>query len=66
MFDQEERDAFKRFLKERTEYFRTNPAAARAFLLSTGIYTADGELAPEYRSDDPEGEEPQSQPQPSP
>jgi len=62
MFDQVDRERILRNLKKQTEYWRANPAAARAFLLSTGIYTPDGELAPEYRSDDPEEEE--SQPEP--
>ncbi|MCL2716665.1 MAG: hypothetical protein FWD68_19425 [Alphaproteobacteria bacterium] len=61
MFDQIERERILRNLKKQEAYHRANPAAARAFLLSTGIYTPDGELAPEYRSDDPEEEE--SQPQ---
>jgi len=58
MFNQEEGEDIKRFLKKQTEYFRANPAAARAFLLSTGTYTADEQLAPEFRADDPEEVDP--------
>jgi hypothetical protein len=47
MTDQE-RTILKAILQEQKQYHVANPAAARAFLLGTGIYTADGNLTPEY------------------
>jgi len=64
MLSEEEREEIRQLLREQTEYHRANPAAAREFLLSTGIYTADGELAPQYRSDYSEEDDQQPQPQP--
>lgn len=51
MTDQQ-REALKLMLEEQAQYHKANPAAARAFLLKTGIYTQDGKLAPEYDGDE--------------
>jgi hypothetical protein len=45
---EQERTALKAILQEQKQYHVANPAAARAFLLGTGIYTPDGNLTPEY------------------
>lgn len=45
---QHERAALTRLLEEQTRFHSENPAAARAFLLGTGIYTPEGDLTPEY------------------
>jgi len=52
MTDQQ-RAAIKELLAKQAEFHRSHPEAARAFLLQTGIYTADGKLAPEYEGDEP-------------
>lgn len=49
---EQEREAIKRLLEDQTQYHRSHPTEARAFLLSTGIYTADGKLSPEYDGDE--------------
>lgn len=45
---EQERTALMVILQEQKQYHIANPAAARAFLLGTGIYTSDGDLTPEY------------------
>ena len=45
---EQERTALKAMLQEQKQYHVANPAAAREFLLGTGIYTSDGNLTPEY------------------
>jgi hypothetical protein len=45
---QHDRDALTKLLQEQTRFHSENPAAARRFLLSTGIYTPEGNLTPEY------------------
>jgi hypothetical protein len=45
---QHERDALTKLLQEQTRLHSENPAAAREFLLGTGIYTPEGDLTPEY------------------
>jgi phosphopantothenate synthetase len=52
MTDQQ-REAIKRLLAKQADFHTAHPDAARAFLLSTGIYTADGKLAPAYDGDEP-------------
>jgi len=49
---EQQREELRRFLAERANFHRTHPAEARAFLLTTGIYTKDGKLAPEYDGDE--------------
>ncbi len=49
---EQQRESIKKLLAEQADYHRTHPAAARAFLLKTGIYTQDGKLAPEYTADE--------------
>jgi len=49
---EQQREAIKQLLAEQADYHKTHPAEARAFLLSTGIYTADGKLAPAYDGED--------------
>jgi hypothetical protein len=49
---EQQREAIKRLLAEQADFHRSHPAEARAFLLSTGIYTQDGKLAPEYDGDE--------------
>ncbi|MCL2714976.1 MAG: hypothetical protein FWD68_10435 [Alphaproteobacteria bacterium] len=61
MIDQEQHEAILQLLKEQTEYFRANPAAARAYFIKAGVLTEDGELAPEYRVDGPGEVEPEPQ-----
>jgi hypothetical protein len=43
-----ERAALTKLLQEQTRFHSSNPAAAREFLLGTGIYTPEGDLSPEY------------------
>ena len=50
---EQQREAIRRLLAEQADFHRAHPAEARAFLLATGIYTADGRLAPEYDEDEP-------------
>lgn len=47
MTDQQ-REALKRVLAEQTARHLVSREEARAFLIRTGTYTADGELAPEF------------------
>ena len=49
---EQQRAEIRRILTEQANFHRTHPAEARAFLLTTGIYTTDGKLAPEYDGDD--------------
>jgi hypothetical protein len=49
-----ERAALTKLLQEQTEFHSANPAAAREFLLATGIYTPEGNLTPEYGGPPPE------------
>lgn len=49
---EQQRESLKRLLAEQADYHKAHPAEARAFLLATGIYTADGKLAPEYDGDE--------------
>ena len=44
----EEREAIRRALEEQTRLHTASSAEARAFLLRSGVYTAKGELTPEY------------------
>ena len=50
---EQQREVIKRLLAEQADFHRAHPAEARAFLLTTGIYTADGKLAPEYDEEEP-------------
>jgi hypothetical protein len=52
MTDQE-REAIRRALEEQTRLHKASPAEARAFLLKSGVYTAKGELTPEYGGPSP-------------
>jgi hypothetical protein len=47
MTDQE-RAVIRQMLQEQSKFHEANPAAARAFLMGTGIYTPEGDLTPEY------------------
>jgi hypothetical protein len=47
MTDQQ-REELKRVLAEQTARHMVSREEARAFLIKTGTYTADGELAPEF------------------
>jgi hypothetical protein len=49
-----ERAALTKLLQEQTRFHSANPAAAREFLLATGIYTPEGDLTPEYGGTPPE------------
>jgi hypothetical protein len=49
---EQQREEIRRILAEQANFHRTHPAEARAFLLTTGIYTTDGKLAPEYDADE--------------
>jgi hypothetical protein len=49
-----ERAALTKLLQEQTRFHAANPAAAREFLLATGIYTPEGNLTPEYGGPPPE------------
>jgi 7-keto-8-aminopelargonate synthetase-like enzyme len=46
--NEKQREDIRQALKEQTARHQANPDEARAFLLRTGIYTNDGELAPEF------------------
>ena len=45
---EQQREELKRVLAEQTARHMTSPEEARAFLIKTGTYTADGQLAPEF------------------
>jgi hypothetical protein len=49
-----ERAALIKLLQEQSQFHAANPAAAREFLLGTGIYTPEGNLTPEYGGPAPE------------
>ena len=45
---EQQREELKRVLAEQTARHIGSREEARAFLIKTGTYTADGELAPEF------------------
>lgn len=44
----EERERIKKLLRDHTKRVCQSPETARRSLIDSGIYTEDGELAPEY------------------
>jgi hypothetical protein len=43
-----ERAKIRQALEEQTRAHKASPVEARAFLLKSGVYTANGDLTPEY------------------
>lgn len=43
-----QREELKRILDEQTARLTASPEEARAFMIRTGTYTEDGNLAPEF------------------
>jgi hypothetical protein len=48
---EQERAAIRQALEAQTRDHKASPLEARAFLLKSGVYTAHGELTPEYGGD---------------